>query len=68
MKKWSNIIFVLVLMTVFAPNVYGYIDPSATTYILQVVLGAVIAGGAAIGVYWHKIKLFFKNRKNKNKK
>lgn len=67
MKKWSNVIFVLVLFTVFTPNVYAYIDPSATTYILQVVLGALIAGGAAIGVYWHKIKLFFKNRKNKKK-
>ncbi len=67
MNALRNLVFLVVLFSVITPNVYAYIDPSATTYILQVVLGALIAGGAAIGVYWHKIKRFFKNRKNKKK-
>ena len=49
-------------------NVAAYLDPSAMTYIIQAVAGVVIAGGAALVIYWKKIKLFFKKRKaNKNK-
>lgn len=49
----------------------AYLDPSAMTYVIQVAAGVVIAGGAAVAIYWKKIRLFFKNRKknkNKNKK
>jgi len=56
-------------MTVFAINASAYLDPSVMTYAIQVVAGVVIAGGAALAIYWKKIKLFFKKRKqNKNKK
>lgn len=33
-----------------------YIDPSVATYILQAVLGIVIAGGAMISVIWRKAR------------
>ena len=41
----------------------AYIDPSGVTYIIQAVAGVVIAGGAAIAIYWRKIRLFFRNRR-----
>lgn len=40
--------------------VMAYIDPSAVTYIIQAVAGVVIALGALITVFRHKIIAFFK--------
>lgn len=43
----------------------AYIDPSAMTYIIQIIAGVVIAAGAAFGFYWRRIKRFFaKNKDN----
>lgn len=38
----------------------GYIDPSAVTYVIQAVAGVVIAIGALLTVFRHKIVAFFK--------
>ncbi len=46
-------------------TVFAYVDPAATSYILQIVAGVVIACGVAVGVFWKKIKLFFRNMKMK---
>ena len=40
----------------------AYIDPATTSYVLELVVGAVVVGGAALGYYWRKIK----NKVNKN--
>ena len=45
----------------------GYIDPSAMTYMIQLVAGIVIAGSAAAGFYLRKFKKIF-NFKKDNKK
>ena len=37
----------------------AYIDPSAMTYIIQIIAGVAIAAGAAFGFYWRRIKRFF---------
>lgn len=43
----------------------AYIDPSAMTYIIQIIAGVAIAAGAAFGFYWRRIKRFFtKNKDN----
>ena len=42
----------------------SYIDPSTMTYIIQLVGGAVIIGGVAFGIMWHKIKRFFRKKKD----
>ena len=45
----------------FAPA-SAYIDPATTSYVLELIVGAVVVGGAALGYYWRKIK----NKVNKN--
>lgn len=40
-----------------------YIDPAATSYIVQVVAGVVISLGVVFGIFWKKIKLFFQKKK-----
>jgi len=42
---------------------HAYIDPSATTYIIQAVGAVVIALGAVVTVFRHKIVAFFKKDK-----
>ena len=41
----------------------AYIDPSAVTYVIQAVAGVVIALGAALTIFRHKIFAFFKGKK-----
>ena len=46
----------------------AYIDPSAVTYVIQAVAGVIIAIGALITVFRHKIVAFFKKgKKDENK-
>ena len=42
---------------------FAYIDPATTSYIIQIVSGIVISCGVIVGVFWKRIKLFFKNKK-----
>ena len=41
----------------------AYLDPSATAYMIQIISGVVITAGAVIAIFWKKIRLFFKKRK-----
>ena len=52
-------------LLLFSGSALAYIDPASTSYIIQIVGGVLLAGGAAVGIYWHKIKLFFRKRKEK---
>lgn len=42
----------------------AYIDPSAMTYIVQVVVGIVVVGGASLGFYFSKIKRKLSRKKD----
>lgn len=53
----------VLLLILLASPVYAYIDPSTTTYIIQSVAAIFIAAGAALGIFWKKIKLHFKKKK-----
>lgn len=41
---------------------YAYIDPAATTYILAIVSGVVVAVGTAFGIVWNKLKRKIKKK------
>lgn len=57
--------FALGFLFLMSKSAQAYIDPATTSYVVQIIAGLVLAGGAAIGIYWHKIRRFFKNRKKK---
>lgn len=64
MRKFLARALMFVSMVVLCTMSAGaYLDPSAMTYLIQVIAGVAIAGGAAVVIYWKKIKLFFKKRK-----
>ncbi len=43
-------------MLLFGLNGQAYIDPSVTTYLIQAIVGVVVAVGAVIGIYIRKAK------------
>jgi hypothetical protein len=47
-------------------NAHAYIDPGTISIIFQGIVGAIVAGGVAIKLYWHKFKIFFKKKKKDN--
>lgn len=52
----------------FTGYAHAYIDPSAVTYMIQAIAAVVIAVGAALTVFRHKIAaLFKKNKKDADK-
>lgn len=40
-----------------------YIDPSATSYIIQIIAGVVITCGVVAGAFWGKIKATIQKKK-----
>ncbi len=55
-KAISAIYFSFFGMLLFSIPVAAYIDPSAATYMIQIIAGIAIAGGAAFGFYFRKLK------------
>lgn len=58
--------FFILSMVLCITYAMAYIDPSAMTYIIQIVAGAVIAIGAALGFYWRRLKRAVRKKKNKD--
>lgn len=52
--------FFIAGLALFSNYAHAYIDPSAVTYIFQAVAAVVVAAGALITVFRHKISAFFK--------
>lgn len=63
MGKTMKIYLTVCVVALTSVNVSAYLDPSTMTYVIQAVAGIFIAGGAAVAIYWHKIKLFLKKKK-----
>ena len=48
--------FFILAMVMFVQYAFAYIDPSAMTFIIQIIAGVAIAAGAEVGFYWRKLK------------
>lgn len=64
----TTLFFLDAFSILFMQPVYAYIDPSAVTYIIQAVAGVVIAIGALLTIFRHKIVSLFKKNKESDKK
>ncbi len=63
MKKFLIIgYFFLVTILILVKEVYGYLDPSAMTYLIQITAAFCITIATCFGVIVYKIKRFFKNK------
>lgn len=59
----TTLIFAMALCVALPHSAKAYIDPAATSYLLQIVGGIVIACSVTIGVFWRRIQLFFSKKK-----
>ena len=48
--------YISCVFTAVPQTAYAYIDPSATTFLIQAIVGVVIALTAGISIYWRKAK------------
>ena len=68
MKKlyslFTFVLFLILSMFAFSFTASAYIDPSAMTYIVQVVVGIVIVGAASFGFYFSKLKRKLSRKKS----
>ena len=62
--KRSGIILLLAayLMIFTMPAAHAYIDPSATTYMIQAIAGIVIAVGSVVIIFWRRTKKKLKDK------
>jgi hypothetical protein len=66
--KAFRITYLLISLVLFSTTTsFAYLDGGALTYVIQIVAGAVIAGGTAITLYWHKLKKRVKGAVKKKK-
>ena len=58
----KKIVFIIILLR---PDIsYAYFDPGTGTLLLQGLVAALAAAGAAITIYWNKLKSLFLKKKN----
>ena len=63
-----NMYYIIIILILFTDLCFGYIDPGSTSFLLQLLLGAIASLLYSIKIYWYKIKSYFpKNVNDKNK-
>jgi len=69
MRRYNIKAFIVIASIIFiAPKfAYGYLDPGTGSYIIQVILAALLGIAVGVRVYWAKIKNFFKKKSNLDK-
>ena len=55
-KAIAYLYFTLCFLMMFSTQALAYLDPSVTTYVVQVVAGVAIALGTVVGIYWRRAK------------
>ena len=51
--------FVVAIRLIFPQPAFAYLDPGTGSYIIQLLIGAVLGGGYLIKTYWREIKTKF---------
>lgn len=60
-KLLGRAYFVFFMMLLLSVPTFAYLDPGTVTYVVSMIAGLFIAGGAAAAIFRRKIKLFFQN-------
>ena len=63
LKKTGLIIALMMYILVFTmPAAHAYIDPSATTYLVQAIIGIAVAMGSVAVIFWRRAKKKLKDK------
>ena len=64
----KTLIMPALLYLPFHQVLHAYIDPGTGSIVLQAVIGALVGGLVAIGLFWNRIKAFVRNLFSRSKK
>jgi len=64
-NKICGIFIAIFINLIFAKEGLAYLDPGSGSYLLQLLLGALLGGLFALKVFWGRITAFFKSFFNK---
>jgi len=64
----KTLIMPALLYLPFHQVLHAYIDPGTGSIVLQAVIGALVGGFVAIGLFWNRIKAFVRNLFSRSKK
>ena len=59
-KIGIGLVFSFILPLIFSNNAYAYLDPGTGSYIIQLLIAAVVGIGFALRLFWGRIKNFFR--------
>ena len=63
MKRLGTIALMTAWLLIFTmPAAHAYIDPSATTYLIQAIAGIAIAVGSVAVIFWRRAKKKLKDK------
>jgi hypothetical protein len=58
----ARILLLLTVVLLALPSTaHAYLDPGTGSYVLQLLLGTVLGGLLALGVFWRRVVAFFKH-------
>ncbi len=55
---WIRGLFIVLIISIIPQNAFAYIDPGTGSYIIQIIIAALVGGLFAIKMFWIKIKTF----------
>lgn len=57
----ARVLLLLTLLLLALPSVaHAYLDPGTGSYVVQLLIGGVLGGVFALGVFWRRVLAFFK--------
>ncbi len=68
-KKIIKIGFYAIFISIAFPSIaYAYLDPGTGSYIIQIIIGAIVGILFTVKIYWKKISLSLSNLFSKKQK
>jgi hypothetical protein len=55
----ESLVFVALLLVASTQVAYAYVDPGTGSYVIQILIAAIVGAAFAVRVYWNKIKGLF---------
>ena len=50
----------VVLFFLFTPSIFAYLDPGTGSYLIQILIAALVSVSLGVRIFWKNIKSFFK--------
>jgi hypothetical protein len=55
------IVLAVLICPILLQLAYGYLDPGTGSYVLQLILGGLLGGLFAVGLFWKKVVAWFRH-------